>query len=150
MNVTVSIPGIEKLVDHVASGIGSVAGPMLAPWTAEREARAKQIAAAGEARTLLIQATAQAEAREILLSRDDPVSGSLDISDRVRQRIRFQERKRQENIESVVSQPPSNLSTRPWPTRNPIMIGQLVSSTACRTFLRARCRPFGQESLRRS
>ena len=91
-------------MDHVASGIGSVAGPMLAPWRAEREAHAKQIAAEGEARTLLIQATAQAEAQKILLSRDDPVCGSLDISDRVRQRIRFQERKRQENIESVVSQ----------------------------------------------
>ncbi len=100
----VSIPAIDKLVDHVASGIGSVAGAMLAPWRAEREARAKQIAAEGEARTLLIQATAQAEAREILLSRDGPVSGTLNISDRVRQRIQFQERKRQENIESVVRQ----------------------------------------------
>lgn len=104
VNVPALIPGIDKLADHVASGIGSVAGAMLAPWRAEREARAKEIAAEGEARTLLIQATAQAEAREILLSRDDPVSGSLDISDRVRQRIRFQERKRQANIESVVSQ----------------------------------------------
>ena len=119
MNVTISIPGIEKLVDHVASGIGSVAGPMLAPWTAEREARAKQIAAAGEARTLLIQATAQAEAREILLSRDDPVSGSLDISDRVRQRIRFQERKRQENIESVVSQAAEQLVDKTVPDEEP-------------------------------
>ena len=104
MNVPLEIPAIEKLLDHVASGIGSVAGPMLAPWRAEREARAKQIAAEGEAHILRIQANAQAQAREILLSRDGPVSGTLDISDRVRQRIQFQERKRQENIESAVRQ----------------------------------------------
>ncbi len=99
-----TIPAIEKLVDHVASGIGSVAGPMLATWIARREARAKEIAAAGEAQALLIQAQAQAEARQILVSRDEPVSGTLEIADRVRQRIQFQEQKRQENIESVVSQ----------------------------------------------
>ena len=50
-----------------------------------------------------IQAKAQAEAREILLSRDSVVAGSLDIADRVNQRILFQEQKRQSNIESVVS-----------------------------------------------
>lgn len=99
-----TIPAIEKLVDHVASGIGGVAGPMLAPWSARREARAKEITAAGEARALLIQTSAQAEARQMLLSRDDRVSGTLDIAGRVHQRIQFQERKRQENIESVVNQ----------------------------------------------
>ena len=38
------------------------------------------------------------------MSRDEPVSGTLEIADRVRQRIQFQEEKRQENIESVVRQ----------------------------------------------
>ena len=104
MSVPISIPAIEKLVDHVASGIGSVAGSMLAPWRAGKEARAKEIAAEGEARALLIQATAQADARQLLLSPHNPVSGTLVISDRVRQRIRFQEQKRQANIESVVKE----------------------------------------------
>ena len=99
-------------MDHVASGIGSVAGPMLATWMARREARAREIAAAGEAQALLIQATAQAEARQILLSRDEPVSGTLEIADRVRQRIQFQEEKRQENIESVVSQAAEQLGDK--------------------------------------
>lgn len=99
-----TIAAIEKLVDHVASGIGSVAGPMLATWIARREARAREIAAGGEAQALLIQAKAQAEARQILVSGDEPVSGTLEIADRVHQRIQFQEQKRQENIESVVSQ----------------------------------------------
>lgn len=104
MNVPVTIPAIEKLVDHVASGIGSVAGTMLAPWQAKQEARTTEIAARAEARVLLIQAKAQADARQMLLSREEPVSGTLDMSDRVRQRIHFQERKRQANIESVVNQ----------------------------------------------
>lgn len=115
MNVPLTIPAIEKLVDHVASGIGSVAGPMLATWRARRETQAREIAAEGEARTLLIQATAQAEARQILLSRDQSVSGALDISDRVRQRIRFQERKRQENIESVVNEAAKQLGDKTVP-----------------------------------
>ena len=110
VNVPLTIPAIEKLVDHVASGIGSVAGPMLAPWSARREALAKEIAAAGEARALLVQANAQAEARQTLLSGDESVSGTLDIADRVRQRIQFQERKRQENIESVVNQAAEQLA----------------------------------------
>ena len=32
MEIKVSIPGIEKLLDYSASGIGSVAGPMLVSW----------------------------------------------------------------------------------------------------------------------
>ena len=112
VNGPLTIPAIEKLVDHVASGIGSVAGPMLAAWRARREAQAREIAAEGEARALLIQATAQAEARQILLSREGSVSGVLDISDRVRQRIEFQERKRQENIESVVNEAAKQLGDK--------------------------------------
>ena len=85
---------------------------MLAAWRARRGAHARQLAAEGEARALLIQATAQAEARQILLSRDGSVSGALDISDRVRQRIQFQERKRQENIESVVNEAAKQLGSK--------------------------------------
>ena len=102
MDVNVNIPALEKLLDYAASGIGSVAGTLLARWKAKREADANRIAAEGEARVLLVQAEAQAEAREILLSHDSVVSGTLDITGRVDQRILFQERKRQRNIESVV------------------------------------------------
>lgn len=102
MDVNVKIPALEKLVDYAASGIGSVAGTLLAPWKAKREAHANQITAEGEAGVLLVQAKAQAEAREILLSHDSVAGGTLDIAGRVNQRILFQERKRQRNIESVV------------------------------------------------
>lgn len=46
------ISGVDKLVDVLASGIGSVAGPILAPWKASREARARLIEAEGTAKIL--------------------------------------------------------------------------------------------------
>ena len=82
-----NVAAVVKLLDYVSSGIGSVAGPMLATWRARREAQAKRIAAKGEADALLIQAEAQSKAREILLSQDTEISGELDISDAVHQRI---------------------------------------------------------------
>ena len=96
------IPALDKLLNYAASGVGSVAGSMLSPWKARREARAKLIAAEGDANVLLIQAEAQSKARAILVSPDTHVTGELDISNTVNQRIHFQEQKRQINIESVV------------------------------------------------
>ena len=32
VDVNLKVPALEKLVDYAASGIGAVAGPMLAPW----------------------------------------------------------------------------------------------------------------------
>ena len=110
--MSISVSALDKLVDHVASGIGSVAGSMLAPWRAEKEARARQITTEADARTLLIHATAQAEARQILLSPDDSASGVVNISDRVQQRLLFQEEKRQANIESVVRQAADHLDEK--------------------------------------
>ena len=37
VNVNVKVAALEKLVDYTASGIGTVAGPMLAPWKARKE-----------------------------------------------------------------------------------------------------------------
>ena len=96
------VPALEKLLDIVASGIGSVAGPMLAPWTARREGDAKRIGASADADVLLIHAEAQANARELLVPPHGMSGGELSITDRVEQRILFQEKKRQRNIESVV------------------------------------------------
>ena len=115
MDVNLRVPAIEKLLDYAASGIGSIAGPMLASWRARREANAKRIAAAGEADSLEIQAaadskalltiaTAQSDARAILVSPDSHIEGELDIAQTVSQRIQFQEEKRQRNIGAVVGQ----------------------------------------------
>lgn len=111
--VEMKVPAIEKLVDYTASGIGSIAGPMLATWIARREAQAKQIAAKGdvEEQKILAEghadkmrtiAKAQADARATLVSPDSTVQGELDIAQTVTQRIQFQEEKRQKNIGTVV------------------------------------------------
>ena len=119
LDITVKVKALEQLLNYVASGIGSVAGPVLAPWQAQREAKAKQITAEGEARVLLIQAKAQTEARELLISQDANVSVEFEIDNRVQQRIRFQEQKRQANIESVVRKAANELGDKPVVEREP-------------------------------
>ena len=120
MEIKMSIPAIEKLLDYSASGIGSVAGTMLVSWKARQEAKAKAIAAQGEveaqkiltegqADTMNIIATAQADARSILVSPDSNVQGQVDFSRAVTQRIQFQEEKRQSNIATVIRQAASEL-----------------------------------------
>ena len=113
MDLNLKIPAIEKLLDYTASGIGSVAGPMLASWRAGKEANAKLIAARGDveaqrilsegqATTMEIIAAAQADARSKLVSQDSFVKGQLDLTNTVTQRVEFQEEKRQRNIDSVI------------------------------------------------
>ena len=115
MEGNLEIPAIEKLLDIAASGIGSVAGPMLAPWQAKKEAEAKKILATGNADILKIQAAAQLEARNLLVSSDTRVTGELEITDTVNQRIAFQEQKRQANIHSVVEQAAGQLGNKKVP-----------------------------------
>ena len=114
MDMGAIVTGLSKLADYAASGIGSVVGPMLAVWKAQREAEAKLIAAKGEAEeqqilaegqatTMQIIARAQANARSILVSPDSAVQGQLEFGSAVTQRIQFQEEKRQNNIGQVVT-----------------------------------------------
>lgn len=108
VNLTVSVPALEKLIDHTASGIGSVAHslltPLLSPWQAKQQAQADAIAAEGQAHALLLQANARSTARQMLIDKDAEVSGELTIAEAVTQRIQFQERKRLLNVQSVVAQ----------------------------------------------
>ena len=62
------VRALGKLLDYTASGIGAVAGPMLAPWQARREADALRITTQGKADSLHIIAAAQSEARNMLVS----------------------------------------------------------------------------------
>ena len=103
VDVNLKVPALEKLMDYTASGIGAVAGPMLAPWKAGREAKAKLIEAKGQADRLTLIADAQAEARQYLIEPDGAVRETLEINaSGITQRIEFQERKRQANISAVV------------------------------------------------
>lgn len=87
MEIELKIPAIDKLLDYAASGIGSIAGSMLAPWKSRKEAKAKVIAAKGEvevqrleaegqATTMGIIAAAQVDARSLLVSPDSHVLGA--------------------------------------------------------------------------
>ena len=108
------VPAIEKLLDYTASGIGAIAGPMLAPWKATREGKARiasaradaevrRIEAESETGTLPIIAKARAEAREYLLAPDTKVRGTLEITrEDIVQSIEFQEQKRLANSSSIV------------------------------------------------
>ena len=88
---------------------------MLAPLKARQEAKAKAIAAQGEveaqriltegeATNMGITANAQADARAKLVSPDAIVQGQLDFGTTIKQRVQFQEEKRQANIDSIVRQ----------------------------------------------
>ena len=123
IDIRLNIPALVKLMDYSASGIGSVAGPMLVSWKARQEAKAKAIGAKGEveaqrivtegqADTMKIIATAQANARSLLVSPDSNVQGQLDFAHTVTQRIQFQEEKRQSNIETVVRHAASELEDK--------------------------------------
>ena len=103
MDVTLNIPALDKLLDVTCSGVGAVAGPMLAPWKAQQESKAQQIAAKGYAESLQIRIEAHSRARESLTSKDLTITGELDIENSVKQRIQFQEHKRQLNIRAVVN-----------------------------------------------
>ena len=119
MEIRVEVPGLEKLVDVVSSGVGSVAGPMLAPWRARRAREARLIHAEGEAEVLSIQAQAQAEARRLLVAHSDLVMGEIELGHTVRQRIEFQERKRQANIEAVANRAALELGDSSAPAVEP-------------------------------
>ena len=114
---TVKVKALEKLVDYAASGVGAVAGAMLAPWKARREAEAKRITAQADADALQIIADAQAKARQSLI---ESGQGTLEISqDGIQQRIEFQERKRQSNIVSVVRDAAAELGDKEVPNHEP-------------------------------
>ncbi|MCY3542047.1 MAG: DUF2806 domain-containing protein [Gammaproteobacteria bacterium] len=110
----IKIPAIEQLLKIVASGIGSVAGPLLARWKARSDADVARILAQGDADALVIQAKGQTTALEIITDAQLKATDALantstqvrtlaELKDEIELRITFQEEKRQANIQSVVS-----------------------------------------------
>ena len=130
MDINIRVPALEKLLEYFASGVGSVAGTVLATWKANRESAAKQIAAKGAAEALNIEASgqadamalivqAQSDARAILESPNTNLNWELDLGATITQGIRFQERKRQQNVVSVVTQAASFLGDKEVPDKEP-------------------------------
>ena len=97
------VPGIEKLIEVTANGIGSVAGRMFVEWKARKAGQAQVIAAEAEARALQIRARAHQEARELLARDDRATAGDVDIGERISERVRYREQTRLSNIGAAVS-----------------------------------------------
>ena len=130
MDPIVNISALLKLADYVASGIGSVAGPMLASWRAEREVQAKLIAAKGEAKATMIKAEGVVDAlqlisnvtletRELMMSQDTVVRKSIDISEMVTESMKYQGEKRLKNIHSIVKLAAMDLGEKDVPDIEP-------------------------------
>ena len=123
-DLAVKVPAIEKLVDYTATGIGAVAGPMLANWKASREGRARLtsaradaevrlIEAASEGHSLVIIAEAQAKARQTIDATTESGRGIVEITrGDITQSIEFQGRKRLANSSSVVESAADELSDK--------------------------------------
>ena len=131
VDVNLKVPALEKLLDYVASGIGAVAGPMLATWKARHEGEARRIDARATADVRLIESTAdagslqtiaeaQADARRSLTGGNEVGTAMVEISESgIRQRLEFQEKKRQHNIVSVVRGAASDLEDKTVADREP-------------------------------
>ena len=123
VNVYVNLRAIGKLVDYLASGMGSTASFFFSRMVARRDAKARVIAAEGEteaqriltegrATSMQIIAAAQAEARSKLISPQSAFQGEVTIGELIEQRVQFQEEKRLANIGSVVAQAAQELGDR--------------------------------------
>ena len=131
VDVNLKVPALEKLLDYAASGIGAVAGPLLATWKARRDGEAQRIAAKATADVRLIESTAdagslqtiaeaQADARRALTGGNDAGTAMVEISrGGIMQRLEFQEKKRQHNIVSVVHGAASDLEDKTVADREP-------------------------------
>ena len=119
LNVTVRVPGLEKLVDYTASGIGSVAGSMLAPYRARQEAKAKAIRSKAWTHALTTEAEAMSQAMSHFRTPDASTQGAIAFQDQINARLLFQEEKRQRNIEDVVHQSAEHLQDKKVPDEEP-------------------------------
>lgn len=120
INVAIRVTALDKLVEYVASGIGSIAGPMLATWKARRKAEALRIEAHGKSDSLRIIAKAQADAHAALRDVEGTQESVAEIqAGDVRHSLRFQHEKRLSNIRSVADRAAENLSGQEAPNDAP-------------------------------
>ena len=119
LRVKVKIPALEKLLDITASGMGGVAGPLLAPWKARREGQAGIIAAEADAKIRAIQAKGYTDARELLAAGKSIENGEIELGDLVKERIAYQGQKRLANIHGVVGRAAMELEGKEAPAGEP-------------------------------
>ena len=95
--------GLDKLAEVAASGLAAVAGPLLAPWRAPREDRARIIAAEVDAKVLEIQTEAFVNARDLAAARGAVPGETMEFSDRHVERLPLSEQNGFATIHVVVS-----------------------------------------------
>ena len=123
--------GFNKLIDYAASGVGAIAGPLLANWKASREGKAKVTAAQADAEvrrieaqsdgtSLAIIAEAQVKARQIMDAPIEAEHGVVEITrDDITQSIEFQGRKRMANTRSIIDGAAEELGDKEVPNHGP-------------------------------
>ena len=123
--------GINKLLDYTASGVGAIAGPILANWKASREGKAKLTAARADAEARLIEAQsegtslviiaeAQAKARQTMDATIEAEHGVVEITrGDITQSIEFQGRKRMANASSIIDGAAEELGDKEVPNHEP-------------------------------
>ena len=90
-----------KLIEVVASGIGSAAGHVFAPYIARKHGKALEIEAAHKADALSVIAQAHQQARDILDNPDMSLGVDFSINDSIKQIVSYQQERRTRNIGSV-------------------------------------------------
>lgn len=118
INVNANVPAIEKLIDYSASGIGAVAGPMLAPWKARRKGKAKIESVKTDIKISELRHNALVEAHR-RINNYDPVKQNGNLDNHVSERIQFQEQKRLINTKSVVYKAAQELGNKEVPDQEP-------------------------------
>ena len=142
-DITLKVPALDKLLDYVASGIGATAGPMLAPWCASREGKAKIITAEADAKIRLTEAATdikiqqmkqtaaenstsqliakeQAQAREYVVPDELEPGGRVRIgSNDVQKAVEFQTKKRLMNVGAIAGHAAEELKDKEVPDHDP-------------------------------
>ena len=118
INLNVKVPAIEKLIDYSASGIGAVAGSMLAPWKASREGKARIESTKADIQITELHETALLETRK-RIENYDPLEQSGNLDNYVSERIQFQEQKRLANAKSVIYKAAQELGDKEVPDQEP-------------------------------
>lgn len=130
LNISVTIPAVEKLLEYTVSGIGSVAGVMFAPLIASRRAKAGLISAQGKSDELTALAEGHSNALQRIAKANEEVfemlntpglstQSQLSLGGAIEQMVKFQSEKRISNVESVVTGAATILGDEDVPNSQP-------------------------------
>ena len=116
LNVTLRVPGLEKLIEVLTD----VAGPLLAPPLTRRETKAKLIRAEGDAQVLGAEAEAVVQAMSQFQTPEASIESDIDFrGQQIAARVWHREQTRQLNIEDVVERAAENLEGKEVPDVEP-------------------------------